>query len=146
MLSLLVIFALLFLRRRRTRSKAIEKSMISVSPILPMQGDPKTMEAGIRALENPVFPLPPPKVSMRHSIAPSYYSDPEYSGHSRGGSMMSNQSTTPLVPSVPILGLPPARTIPRKPVPPDFGSVGNNRCSINLISLIFPFPFLTEER
>ncbi|KAF8904427.1 hypothetical protein CPB84DRAFT_1773014 [Gymnopilus junonius] len=121
LLLLLAVFGFLFLRRTRTRSKAIEKSMISVSPILPMQRDPKALEAGVRVLENPVFPLPPPTVSMRHSITPSYYSDPEFSGHSRGGSVMSSQSTTPLVPSVPILSVPPARVVPRKPVPPNLG-------------------------
>jgi len=127
LLLLLALFGFLFLRRTRTRFKAIEKSMISVSPILPMQGDPKALEAGIRTLENPIFPLPPPKASIRHSIAPSYYSDPEFSGHSRGGSVMSSQSTTPLVPSVPILSVPPARTIPRKPVPPNSASDTNGR-------------------
>ncbi|KDR75159.1 hypothetical protein GALMADRAFT_249097 [Galerina marginata CBS 339.88] len=122
---LLGVLGFLFLRRRRRKRLYIEKSMISVSPILPMQGDPKALEAGIRTLENPVFPLPPPKASpsmrytppsMRHSIAPSYYSDPEFAGHSRGGSTMSSQSTVPLVPPVPMLNVPQAR-IPRKPAP-----------------------------
>jgi len=113
-LSLLAILGFLFLRRRRTRSKVIEKYMISVSPILPMQEDPKALEAGIRTLEKPVFSFPPPKASMRHSIAPSYYGD-EYAGHSREGSTMSSQSSTPLVPAVPILN------VPRKPIPASSG-------------------------
>lgn len=120
-LFLLGIIGFMLLRRRRTRSRTIEKSMISVSPILPMQRDPRAMEAGMmRSVENPVFPLPPPKASLRHSIAPSYYSDPEFSGHSRGES---TTSTVPLVPPVPVMKSPQSRFVSRKPPPASSGLV-----------------------
>ncbi|KAF9567970.1 hypothetical protein CPC08DRAFT_702790 [Agrocybe pediades] len=121
---LLGLLGFLFLRRRRARSRSIEKSMISVSPVLPMQGDPRALESGMRSLENPVFPFPPPRArttSSRLSIAPSYYSDPEFSGHSRGGSTMSALSTAPLVSQAPIMELPQSRSFPRKPVPAKSG-------------------------
>ncbi|KAF8973071.1 hypothetical protein BDZ97DRAFT_1912656 [Flammula alnicola] len=126
LLLVLGIIGFLFLQRRRNRSVRIEKSMISVSPILPMQRDPKALEAGMTmSRENTVFPFPlPPQraASLRHSIAPSYYSDPSYTGHSRDGSAMSIMSSTPLVRGVPVLNIPqPRSNIPRKPAPASSG-------------------------
>ena len=95
--------------------------MISVSPSLPMQREPKAMESGYQRdespyggiVENPVFPFPP--ASSRHSIAPSYYSNPSFSGrHSREPSSNSVNSSTPLVPSVPELRIATPRSILRK--------------------------------
>ncbi|PPQ87445.1 hypothetical protein CVT25_008181 [Psilocybe cyanescens] len=117
-----------FLKRRRNNVRSIEKSMISVSPVLPMQRDPRAMEAGMmKSLDNPVFPLPPPRASLRHSIAPSYYSDPQYSGHSREGSTMSAKSTTPLVPPIPVIMVhePQSRFVSRKPPPISSGLNAN---------------------
>ncbi|KAH9485090.1 A type blood alpha-D-galactosamine galactosaminidase [Psilocybe cubensis] len=114
------------LKRRRNNAKTIEKSMIAVSPVLPMQRDPRAMEAGMmKSLENPVFPLPPPRASLRHSIAPSYYSDPQFSGHSRDASMRSDKSTTPLVPPIPTIVVSEpqqqSRFASRKPPPTNSG-------------------------
>ncbi|KAF8160756.1 hypothetical protein B0H34DRAFT_697962 [Crassisporium funariophilum] len=131
LLLLLAVVGFLVLRRRRVR-RDVEKSMMPISPQLPMQGYPKAVEAGLMGrgpavLENMVFPLPPPKSnSLRHSIAPSYYSDP-YSGyHSRNDSMMSASSTAPLVPTVPMLGMPQPPKVPRKPAPATSGLYANN--------------------
>jgi hypothetical protein len=112
---------LAFFRRRRMKQKKIEKSMISISPILPMQ-----MQADPKALESGSFPKDkaPTRKSSRHSIAPSYYGNPEYSGHSRDTSVL---STTPLVPPVPVILRPvPARFLNRKPAPPASSGFGNN--------------------
>jgi hypothetical protein len=114
---------LAFLRRRRMKRKKIEKSMISISPVLPMQ-----IQADTKALESGSIPKDNSKLasrkSSRHSIAPSYYGNPEYSGHSRDTSVL---STTPLVPPVPVIIQPvPARFLNRKPSPPASLGLGNN--------------------
>ncbi|KAF8197847.1 hypothetical protein BJ912DRAFT_1076102 [Pholiota molesta] len=122
-LFLLGIIAFLVLRTQRTRSSKIEKSMISVSPILPMQKDPKTpilpmqmaprdLEAGGGMTAFP-FPIPPQKAARpRHSIAPSYYTTPTV--YSRD----SMESLSPLVPDVPMISIPqPRPNISRKPAP-----------------------------
>jgi len=72
-------------------------------------------------VENPVFPLPP--ASLRHSIAPSYYSNPSFAGHSREPSTNSVNSSTPLVPSVPELRIATPQSIPRKAAPGRSGLV-----------------------
>ncbi|KAF9478820.1 hypothetical protein BDN70DRAFT_879533 [Pholiota conissans] len=118
------IIAYLFLRQRRNHSSKIEKSMISVSPILPMQRGPKTpilpMQTVTRDLEAGgmrtafSFPIPSQKAAdTRHSIAPSYYSSPTV--YSRD----SEESSSPLVPNVPMIIVPqPRSNIARKPAPP----------------------------
>jgi len=123
LLLLLGFAAFLLHRRRRRQSTTVEKSMNSISPSLPMQQEPRAMEAGYQGdgnpysgiVENPVFPLPPgqKQASLRHPIAPSYYNKPSVAGHSRDLSNTSVNSSTPLVPSVPRLSIPKPRSIPR---------------------------------
>lgn len=123
LLLLLGFAAFLLHRRRRRQLTTVEKSMNSVSPSLPMQQEPRAMEAGYQGdenpysgvVENPVFPLPPghKQASSRHPIAPSYYSNPSFASHSRDKSNTSVNSSTPLVPSVPKLSTPKPRSIPR---------------------------------
>lgn len=135
LLLLLGLAAFLLLRRRRRQSTTVEKPMISVSPSLPMQREPKAMEAGYQVddnpysgiVENPAFPLPPgqKQASLRHSIAPSYYSKPSFVRHSREPSINSVNSSTLLVPSVPTISIPKPRSIPRKPAPGRSGLIQN---------------------
>ncbi|PPQ98794.1 hypothetical protein CVT24_003352 [Panaeolus cyanescens] len=130
LIVILGIVGMMVIRKRRGKAKRIEKSMISVSPVLPMQWEPKTLEAGLATPlsvsdgESAAFPLPPPKsqkvrASLRHSIAPSYYSDPAYQGHSRDGSVMSSssQSVVPLLSSPRLPTHQQQRMLPRKPPP-----------------------------
>ncbi len=134
-LGLLTFF--LLRRRRQKRSTKIDKSMISVSPVLPMQKDPKTpvlpfqevsqdLETG-GGIRRGAFPFPVVSrkaSSLRHSIAPSYYSDP-IDAHSRDTSVSSMQSSTPLAPAlpseVPRINIPQPRNLSspsrRKPAP-----------------------------
>lgn len=110
---------LLCLRRRRQRNARLHKSMISVSPVLPMQDKPITPilpmqrsprdeeKGGMGRLENSAFPFPAPKkaLSSLRYPAPSTYSDTA-SSHSRGPSELSNGSTVPLVQDVPVINAP----------------------------------------
>ncbi|KAF8813846.1 hypothetical protein BYT27DRAFT_7180614 [Phlegmacium glaucopus] len=130
-LLLVALLALGFLmhRRRRRKDRLVEDSMVPVSPDLPMQSDPKALEAGFShdsaKLENMVFPLPPPTKAVavtQRPATPSSVSDSSSGSHSRHGSVMSSTSTTPLVTSVPVL-LPPQPKIARKPVPTSVGLV-----------------------
>ncbi|KJA27892.1 hypothetical protein HYPSUDRAFT_51823 [Hypholoma sublateritium FD-334 SS-4] len=131
---LLVFFMLR--RRRQNNTTKIDKSMISVSPVLPMQKDPNASilplqedpqdletGGGIRRGAFP-FPVAPRKASsLRHSesIAPSYYSDP-IDSHSRGASVSSMHSSTPLAPGVPRINIPQPRNLSsRKPAPSSSG-------------------------
>ncbi|KAF8070671.1 hypothetical protein FPV67DRAFT_1035931 [Lyophyllum atratum] len=114
-LILIVALVFLFLRRRSRGRSGINNYDIGAptspkTPDLPMQGD-SMMEAGFaRVMQGPVVPaptyLPPPpppppssakrETMARHSIAPSYYSDPSYASD-----VSSVRSSTALVPKVP---------------------------------------------
>lgn len=141
LLFLLGFFVFFMLRRRRQNNVTkIDKSMISVSPVWPMQKGPRTpilpfhedpqdleTGGGTRRGAFP-FPIAPGKASsLRHSIAPSYYSD-AIDAHSRGASVSSMQSSTPLAPALP-LGVPrinipqPRNLSSRRPVPSSSGLV-----------------------
>ncbi|KAF5322600.1 hypothetical protein D9619_001541 [Psilocybe cf. subviscida] len=128
---------LFYLRRRRQRTARLHKSMISVSPVLPMQEKPMTpilpmqrapfdIEKGdLGRLENPAFPFPAQKkgLSALRYPAPSTLSDTA-SYHSRGPSELSNGSTAPLVQNVPVINAPqPRANVARKPPPGRSGSI-----------------------
>ncbi|KAF9050012.1 hypothetical protein BJ165DRAFT_1455802 [Panaeolus papilionaceus] len=128
LILILGLVGMMVIRKRRDKSRRIEKSMISVSPVLPMQWEPKTLEAGLLSPPVPggdsaVFPLPPPlksqkaRESLRHSIAPSYYSNPSYHLHSRDGSSVMSSPTPSVAPLLSSPRLPVQRTLPRKPPP-----------------------------
>jgi len=117
----------LLYRRRRRKDRLVEDSMVPVSPELPMQGDPKTLEAGLsdRAkLENTVFTLPPPTEALMQR--PATPGSASVTSHSRNGSVMSSASTMPLMTSVPVLNVP-QPSISRKPVP---------TASVGLVSIL----------
>lgn len=130
LLIALGIIGFVILRRRRKATTKIEKSMISVSPILPMQRGPQTpvlpfqpvsqdLEAGGTAFP---FPVPRKAYSPRRSIASSFYST---DAHSRGGSVISTTSllTTPMT-GVPQLNVPQPRSMSsRKSAPRSSGLV-----------------------
>jgi len=102
--------------------------MVPVSPELPMQRDPKALEAGLNhdsaKLENTVFPLPPSEAVSQRSATPGSIIETSVGSHSRDGSVMSSASTTPLVTPVPILRVPqPPPRIARKPAPTSAGLV-----------------------
>ncbi|KAF5380463.1 hypothetical protein D9615_004624 [Tricholomella constricta] len=112
--GLIILLALVFLfLRHRKRKQAIHSPASPMTPALPMQGA-SMMEAGFaRIRQAPSFPIPtyvpppPPPATLssasakretmaRHSIAPSYYSDPSYASDAS-----SSRSSTALVPPVP---------------------------------------------
>jgi hypothetical protein len=134
----LCFFAWRWHRRRQGRplgGLGLRRSDSPISPDLPMQHEPKRVEAGMISgplsapMENSVFVFPPPARSrfadrIRHSIAPSYYGSPE-SGSSRR-SFTSVSSGSPLMKPIGTSRTVPAKAfrspgstprIPRVPVP-----------------------------
>lgn len=142
----LIIFLVLFytiLRRRnrsRIRKRDIHAPTSPMTPDLPMQGE-SMMEAGFSRISpvsvyNRPFP-PPPAPTMkresfsRHSIAPSYYSNPSY-GSDAGAS--SPRSSTALMISISPRSPPSARlALPRGS---DFVMV-SNQSLVWLLRMLF---------
>jgi hypothetical protein len=132
-LLLLLGLVFFFFRRGRRRTK-INKFDIRPpkTPDLPMQGE-SMMEAGLAppmVRDLPPFPPSPPAETTtpspmprysiaRHSIAPSYYSDPSYASDAGAPSRTSSlRSSAMLVPKIPtVLPHTPAayRSAPRTP-------------------------------
>lgn len=111
---MLILLGLVFIYLRRRRSTISKLDNPPMTPVLPMQGAgmmesgflrPSTVNKDLPPLASapPIITPPTPRDSIaRHSIAPSYYSDPSYASDAGAPSRTSSlRSSAMLVPKLP---------------------------------------------
>ncbi|KAF8650453.1 hypothetical protein AX16_005255 [Volvariella volvacea WC 439] len=125
LLALIAFFLLRWRRRRHAAPRAIKHQSSLLSPVLPMQRTPVMLESGILSPVNRpmvsfgAIAMPrPPVVHQdmdRHSIAPSYYGAVVEEMPRAPSRASSSDSSTPILPPVPILSQPQP---PKRKAPP----------------------------